>query len=153
MPLKNYTSKQSASRSISYIEQKLAQHGVTHILKEYSGDGRVIGISFIVNLNGRDIPFKLPSNIEACQRILEQNLGPRARPETWAKIPAQAERTAWKILFDWVEAQMAMIELAQVDLLEVFMPYMFDPVKKKTVYKIAAENNFQRLLPATEEML
>ena len=35
-----------------------------------------------------------------------------------------ARRVAWRIVRDWLRAQMAMIEADAVDLAEVFMPYM-----------------------------
>ncbi len=146
--IKNYTSSISVDRSVSYIEKKLVQHGARDILKRFGGDGRITGICFNMAVNGLTVPFQLPSKTAACEKILRENLSPRARPETHKKIKEQAERTSWKILSDWVEAQMAMIELAQVDFMEVFMPYMFDPTKEKTVYQIAAESNFKKLLPA-----
>jgi hypothetical protein len=150
MALKNYTSQVSAARSIEFIERKLVKHGARHILKEYTADGRVKGISFSIPLYNTDVPFRLPANVAACEKVLRDNLSPRATAETRKKVAAQAERTAWKILCDWVEVQMSMIELAQVDFMQVFMPYVFSESRGKTAYEIAAENNFQRLLPGEE---
>jgi hypothetical protein len=62
-------------------------------------------------------------------------MGPRTRPETKKKIPRQAERTAWKILSDWVEAQMAMIELSQIEITEVFLSYLYDHKTDQTFYE------------------
>ncbi len=107
--LKNYTSSVSAARSISYIEAKLAQNGARQILKLYDENARVEGMCFIIMLNGLEMPFKLPAKISECEKVLLANLSPRAKPETRKKVVQQAERTAWKILSDWVEAQMAMI--------------------------------------------
>ena len=146
--LKNYTSTVPAVRSISYIETKLAQNGARQILKLYDEESRVTGLCFIIPMNGRDMPFKLPANIEACERTLRANLSSRARPETKKKIVQQAERTAWKILLDWVEAQIAMIELAQVEVLEVFLPYVYDHSKQQTYFEKLKERNYRALLPA-----
>ena len=148
--LKNYTSQVSAARSIAFIESKLAQNGARQILKLYDTEGRVTGMCFMMKIDGREVPFKLPARIENCQKVLEENLSRRARPETRKKIPDQAERTAWKILSDWVEAQMAMIELAQIEVMEVFLPYVFDNTNKKTYFELLRENDFKALkaLPA-----
>lgn len=146
MALKNYTSTVPVARSISYIEQKLVQHQAKQILKLYTPDHAVKSLCFTVSVRGNDVHFQLPAKVVACESILLKNLSRRAKPETKNKIKEQAERTAWKILSDWVEAQMAMIELAQVDFLEVFMPYVFDPVKQMTLYEIAQESGFKRLL-------
>ncbi len=148
MALKNYTSSTSVSRSISFIESKLTQNGARQILKEYDPTGRVDCICFTIQLQGKDVHFKLPARIAQCEEILNRNLSRRARPETIRKLPAQAERTAWKILSDWVEIQMAMIELAQVEVMEVFLPYVYDCIKKQTFFEQIKESKYKALLPS-----
>ncbi|MDD5501939.1 MAG: hypothetical protein PHH26_00555 [Candidatus Thermoplasmatota archaeon] len=148
MSLKNYTSSVSASRSISYIEEKLVQHGAKQILKLYDGKQRVSGICFIMLYEGAEIPYKLPARLPECEKILRQNLSSRTRPETIQKLGEQAERTAWKILLDWVDAQMALIELSQVEMMEVFLPYVYDYQKRQTYFEALKEKGFKALLPA-----
>jgi hypothetical protein len=148
MALKNYTSTVSAMKSIGYIERKLVSNGARQIMKEYDSVGRAECISFVIEVKGRDVPFKLPAKIDACERVLLSMRGPRAREETLKKVGEQAERTAWKILSDWVDAQMAMIELAQVEVLEVFMPYIYDPAKRQTLFEVMKEKGFRGFLPA-----
>lgn len=147
MALKNYTSQTPARNSILFIEQKLAVNGARQILKTYDVEGRVTAICFMMEISGLQVQFKVPARVEACQRVLEDNLSSKCKPETRRKVPAQAERTAWKILSDWVEAQMAMIELAQVDMMEVFLPYILPGAGEKTLYELSKENNFKKLLP------
>jgi hypothetical protein len=38
----------------------------------------------------------------------------------------QAERVAWRIVKDWVEAQMAILESEMVQMDEIFLPYMLN---------------------------
>lgn len=144
--LKNYTSTVPAERSIAYIEKSLAQHGASMIVKVYDDDGAVTSIAFEIECKGKNLAFRLPSQIEACAKTLEANLPRRARPETVRRIGEQAARTAWKILADWVDAQMAMIDLAQVELLEVFLPYTYDPVKRQTYFQSIKARGFTALL-------
>jgi hypothetical protein len=146
--LKNYTSSVSAERSISFIESKLAHHGAKSILKEYDANKQVSGVSFIIPVNGADLPFKLPARIAECEKILLGQLSSRSRPETKKKISEQAARTAWKIQADWIEAQMAMVELAQVEITEVFLPYLFNFQTQKTAFQTFKEKGFKNLLPA-----
>ena len=145
--LKNFTSKIPAARSISFIEAKLAQHGARKILKMYDDEKRVEGICFSIPVDGTDMSFKLPANIAECEKVLMANLSSRAQPATRKKIPQQAERTAWKILSDWVEVQMAMIELAQVEILEVFLAYVFDSQTEQTFFEGLKKQNYKALLP------
>jgi len=146
VPLKNYTSTIGSGRSISWIEDKLARHGARQILKEYTADGRVASISFIIYSNGIELPFHLPARIAACEKVLRGEIR-RPRSDTYKKVSEQAERTAWKILADWVDAQMAMVELSQVDIIEVFLPYLFDRQHKQTFYESLQARGFQKALP------
>lgn len=145
--MKNYTSSISADRSIAYIENKLAEHKATMIVKMYSPAGKVDAICFTVRLGEVDMPFRLPSQVAACGRTLRANMR-RARPETLRKLGEQAHRTAWKILADWVDAQMAMIELSQVELMEVFLPYVYDIKRKQTYFQAIKARGFAGLLEA-----
>jgi hypothetical protein len=147
MALKNYTSETPATTSISRIETKLAVSGANQILKMYDKDGIVEGIAFIMPINGSGMSFKLPARVKECEQILKSKIK-RPRENTYKKIAKQAERTAWKIVLDWVEAQMAMIELSQVEFIEVFMPYLYDHSQNKTYFEIVKEKGFQKLLPA-----
>jgi len=155
MPLKNYTSSVPANKSISYIEMKLAKHGANQILKQYDGFGKVSALSFSIAVptesgvpQSNVINFRLPVRLSECESILRSETTQRTRTETLKKIPAQAERTAWKILSDWVDAQMAMIELAQVEIAEVFMPYVICARSGETLYELAKRNDFKRMLPS-----
>ena len=148
MPLKNYTSSIAASRSISFIENKLASCGAQQIMKSYDDRQMVKSICFVIPVDGNNMPFMLEAQVAECEKVLEGMLTQRARPETRKKIPAQAERTAWKILADWVEAQMARIELSQVDFMQMFMHCLFDESKNQTLYQILKSKGFQKLLPA-----
>lgn len=146
--LKNYTSTVPAAKSIAYIESRLAQHKANMIVKLYSPEGKVDAIAFTVKIGEVDMPFRLPAQLAACESTLKAHIGRRARPETIKKLAEQAERTAWKIVADWVDAQMAMIELAQVELLEVFLPYVYDHSKRQTYFQSIKERGFKALLPA-----
>ncbi len=143
--LKNYTSMVPVSRSMAFIESKLVQNGAKAVLKTYGENKRVEAMCFSLEIDGRPVRFKLPARVANCEAVLLANLSPRARPETVKKIPDQAVRTAWKIVSDWVEAQMAMIELAQIEVMEVFMPYVFDG--KQTYYEIVKKKGYKALLP------
>jgi len=53
---------------------------------------------------------------------------------------------AWKIILDWVEVQIALIELSQVEFLEVFMPYLYDYSTEQTYFEKVKSNNYKTLL-------
>lgn len=148
MPLKNYTSQVAAAQSIAYIERNLVQRGAKQIMKTYDPQGRVDALHFIIPINGHDVAFRLPARVDACERVLMADTSPRTKRETLKKIPEQAQRTAWKIASDWIEAQMAMIDLAQVEFAEVFLSYVYDPAKRQALYEQAKERGVAGFLPA-----
>ena len=50
---------------------------------------------------------------------------------------AQAERTAWRNIRDWVLAQMALVESCDAEMDEVFLPYLTDG-RGNTLYEVYA---------------
>jgi len=58
MPIKNYTTKVPASRSIQEIQDMLVKHGATDFLFQYEqGTGRIKALKFILPLHDRQVPF------------------------------------------------------------------------------------------------
>jgi len=65
------------------------------------------------------------------------------------RLRAQAVRVAWRILKDWVAAQMAILETEMVKLEQIFLPYVETP-DGRTVYERLAESRFLQLPPGSE---
>jgi hypothetical protein len=145
MNLKNYTSETPAINSMGRIEKCLVQAGATDISKRYN-DGICTAITFRMMIKLQPVFFKLPARVEACFDVLWKEIK-LPRPDSRQRVKAQAERTAWKIISDWVEVQLSMIMLEQADALEVFLPYAYDPQNDTTFYHRLKENNFKALLP------
>lgn len=141
--IKNYTSSVAASKSVAHIEDQLVSHGAYNILKIYD-DKKLDGIAFIIKIEGKEIPFQLPSNIKEVEKIFF-NRHKNSCQSVLSRVPAQAERTAWKIISDWVDIQMAMVELKQVEFAAVFMHCIYDHSKKETFYQKFKKNNFLML--------
>ena len=53
----------------------------------------------------------------------------------------QAERVAWRILKDWVEAQMALLDIEMVRFEEIFRPYI-ETSSGQTIYERLEERQF-----------
>lgn len=119
--IKNYTSKVPFERTIGQIESLLASIGANKIEKSY-GEGKPNGIKFEIELNSRQIKFEIPLKIEEVKKILRETY--RTRPKTW--VEDQTMRTAWRITFDWVASQVVMIQLRQVEIVQVFLPYVIN---------------------------
>lgn len=142
MNLKNYTSSVPIERTIYHIEQLLASAGVSGIIKDYD-KGELTALCFKVVLPvGKTVTVRLPVNHEAVYQILLKSIK-RQRQGTIEKLKEQAMRTSWKLMKDWVEIQLSLIQMQQVDFLQVFLPYVWDG--KRTFYTALKEQNYLAL--------
>jgi hypothetical protein len=136
-PLLNYTTSISVEKTASQIMEILARHGATAVLLEYDRPGEVGAISFKVKTSGGgECGFRLPTNWRATQVALYSN--PKTRR---LATEAQARRVAWRIVKDWVEAQMALLETGMVKMEQIFLPYMVAN-DGRTFYEVLAAQRF-----------
>lgn len=137
MAIKNYTSKKSAVATAAEIEDLLIKHGAKMIQKDIT-NGNISAFRFVVGTAVGLIPIQLPVNVEAVYKILQKD---RKTNRAVKVTMEQAERTAWRCLYDWTAAQMALIEIGMVKLEQVFLPYV---VYKdgRTLYEAAAAKGF-----------
>ena len=135
MPLLNYTTSINADRTIQEIQSCLARHGAKAIINEYDDNGYIIALSFAIELNDQKIGFKLPCDWRPVQQILEKD---RKVPKR-LKTQEQALRVAWRIIKDWVDAQMAIVETKMVKIEEVFLPYAVQR-NGRTLYENTVES-------------
>lgn len=124
MPILNYTTSVSVERSVAEIQKKLVKASASAILSEYE-NGVISHISFKVKTEHGDISFRLPANIDGVFAAL--------RRDNKAIKREQANRVAWRIVKDWVEAQLAIIEAGMATLPQVFLPYA--QTRNGTVYE------------------
>lgn len=80
---------------------------------------------------------------EHCLNTRQQRNGTKQR------IQEQAERTAWKLVQDWIEVQVSMIVMKQAESLEVFMPYIWDG--RQTYFEYSRAQQFKALPEASTE--
>lgn len=146
--VKNYTSTVPAMRSISYIENRLVKHGARDIFKRYGPEGELSEICFSIQTEGRRVPFQLPARVNRVEKVLKGEIK-RPRPDTIKRIKAQAERTAWKLISDWVDIQLSLVELGQAELMEVFLPYIYDAAKEQTFFECMKEGKYKLLAEIT----
>lgn len=125
MPIKNYTTKIDCYQSIGEIQGVLARHGARKIMIDYGESGQPDGIAFAIQSGQTAQMFILPANVDGVEIVFKKQ-----------KVKAdrqQAERTAWRNVRDWIMAQMAFIESGNVQMDEIFLPYLTDG--KKTLYQ------------------
>lgn len=134
MNVKNYTSSVDAHISMAKIEKMLVEIGASNINKKYS-DKICTGITFLYHdtIINQSLAFNLKAQTDECFNILWKEIK-RPRSDTKYQTTLQANRTAWKILSDWVEIQVSMILLGQAKPLQMFLPFVYDVAKDETLY-------------------
>jgi hypothetical protein len=160
MYLKNYTSDVPVSQTVHRIEQVLIRCGVSGITKEYGPNAEVSALTFHIKFEGdKTVAIRLPANRDAAWNALwiayvdGDKLNSDGTALYWntrkkkvkGDFKDQAERTAWKLVQDWVEVQMSMIQMKQADFVQVFLPYVWDGTQ--TYYQKLKGTGFRALLP------
>lgn len=134
MPLKNYTTQVPANRSVQEIQEMLQKHGASGVLLEYEqGTGRIRALSFKIEFDGNPIGFKLPLNWRQAKEVMKRERNRKAHDDDYCY------RVAWRIIRNWLEQQLAIIEIEQAQLQQIFLPYMVQK-NGKTLYDNILEN-------------
>ena len=132
MAILNYTTTVDSFKTVSEIEYILMKHKAKSIMKDYDGE-TITGLSFLIDTGVQQIPVRLPVKIDECLEVLKKEK--RENPRKQIKdTRQQAERVAWRILKDWVEAQMALLDIEMVRFEEIFLPYI-ETTNGKTIYE------------------
>jgi len=152
MSLKNYSTTISAVQTIMEIEDILSRHKVTDIWKIYDTEGSIIALNFVVYTEFGKLAFKLPVNVEAVGYILKNDKKNKRINLSKNQVgdKAVAQRIAWRIIKDWIDSQMALVDISMVKLEEVFLPYVYDFKKNQSLYEAFKERKYAGLLMEAE---
>ena len=148
VPLLNYTTKIPAEQTSAEIMSILVKKGATEILTHYGPGGMATGLKWRMETATGTLGFSLPINTDAVFEILTRDRVMKTNP---AARMQQANRTAWRIIKEWILAQMALIETEMVTVEEVFLPYML--TGKQTLYQALSNGDLKMLPGADLDML
>lgn len=142
MGLLNYSTKIPADVTAGEVQRILARHGAKAVMISYDQNGSAESLTFQVKNGSLSLGFSLPIEPDAVLGVLEDqyNKGQLRRNQPRPNRE-QAVKVAWRILKDWVEAQMAILETRMVTMEQIFLPYMVIR-DNKTVYELMVEQGF-----------
>lgn len=140
MALLNYTTTITAAKTAGEMQAALAKHGAAQVSVVYAS-GEPVGIAFTIDTEFGLRDFQLPANVSGVEATIQ-------RQQRSGQLPARqiyrgkehARRVAWRILKDWLLAQLAIIEAGMTSLDEVMLPYMLTAPGKTVVeaYRVSA---------------
>lgn len=128
MPILNYTTKIRPDRTVSEIQNMLAAKGANRVSIDYEA-GRISAVVFSLDVTGHPVDFRLPAKPEGVLAALKKQ-----RVASTYQTKEHAESVAWRIVKDWISAQLALVEAEQAAMAEVFLPYAV--VNGQTVFKM-----------------
>lgn len=126
MAVENYTTKIAATKTAGEIQELLARAGAAKIMLDYD-QGRPVGVAFAIATEQGPQGFALPVDVEAMHRLLVTEKRAGRLPgisEPMANDRAHAERVAWRVIFEWLRAQLTLIATRMVTFDRVMLPYL-----------------------------
>lgn len=124
---KNYTTKIEPRQSVAECQELLADAGAAGIAVEFT-DRIPSALSFRLETPRGVLTYVLPVNIDGMRKVLTRanfdSLHTTAATVAKYRTREHAARVAWRVVRDWLDAQLALVaaEIVQID--EVMIPYL-----------------------------
>jgi hypothetical protein len=135
----NYTTKIPARRTVQECMTLLADAGADAVAAQYR-EKQPVGLSFQLETPLAGVQtFAMPVNVDGVQRRLAAaNAQGQLRSDGHSNksflTREHALNVAWRVIRDWLEAQLAIIAAELVSLDEVMLPYL-QVAPSKTLYQ------------------
>jgi hypothetical protein len=141
MALKNYTTDVPVMRSLQEIQAILGKAGARSMSVDYDDKGAPVAVSFVLMLDGFPQSYRLPRDSNGALRALRAEKSKDMRPSY--RTEAHAERVSWRILKDWLDAQLALVQCTQAESAQAFMPYATQD--GRTLFEVYREQRQKQL--------
>lgn len=141
--LKNFSTEIKVESTMYEIEFLLSKHGVTHIFKMFDSGGRPEALAFKCLIRNQLLAFKLPMELDKIMQVFKKQVEAGKLPKRYLEDREQARRTGWRIIKDWLDSQMSLIQVNLVTIDQVFLPYLYDERKNKTMYEMLRDRDFK----------
>jgi hypothetical protein len=118
----NYTTTIRPEKTAAECLAILGRGGAGAVAVTYA-DRKPTGIAFTLDTPAGQRSFDLPVNVDGVYAALAKAAKTGGIPPRYSSRE-QAERTAWRIIKDWLEAQVAIIDAQMASLDQVMLPYL-----------------------------
>ena len=152
------STKISAEKTASEIMSALVKAGVSAVHTEYK-DKKVVALSFSVEVNAdvdyratHTVPFRLPVRADALFCYFQNRRDSYNQREAIERDRAKAERVAWRQIYRWILAQLALVETGMVKVEEVFLPYAQTDIDETLFQKLESAGFEQITAPKFEQI-
>jgi len=140
--IKNFSTTISVEKTIAEIEKMLSMYGATRIMKEYDADGNPNKLVFAIMTEFGEMPVKLPLNADKVLDVFKVQVSDKKLPKRYWNDMEQAHRVGWRIIKDWLDAQLTLLNIQMVKVHEIFLPYAYDSKHDQTLFQKMEEQGF-----------
>lgn len=122
----NYTTTIQVHQTVSECQSILAAAGASSAAVHFE-DGQPCGLSFSLKTPHGVRAFTLPVNIDGMQRVLAAEARKGLRIHTkGVRVDSRehATRVAWRVVKDWLEANLALIAAQMATIDEIMLPFL-----------------------------
>lgn len=145
--IKNYTTTIDPHKTVGEIVMLLSLAGARQVGTEYSEEQKPVAITFTMSGFSTENAayYRVFPDVDGVFAVLNDQPG-LSRP---SKTVEHAEKVAWRILKDWLDAQLAFIQAQKARMEQVLLPFLVTG-NGKTLYELLANNpdavsSFKRL--------
>jgi hypothetical protein len=142
--IKDFSTEVPVSRTIAEIEKMLTKYGASHIMKEYEGE-LPVRLVFAINTEHGKLGVRLPVQPEQILKVFKLQVSDGKLPRKywdgdWAT--EQAHRVAWRIVKEWLDAQLTLLNVDAAKIEEIFLSYVYNERLDMTVYEMLEKGKF-----------
>lgn len=114
----NKTTTVSAEKTVMEIQSMLASVRASALMIDYT-DGKPEAIAFKLVRGEQPIAFRLPANWQGIMAAMKKD---KSIPRRLV-CEDQARRVSWRVVRDWLRAQLTLIEAGAATIEEVMLPW------------------------------
>ena len=149
----NYTTTIPVHQTVIECQSILAASGASSASVHFE-DGQPSGLSFSLKTPHGQRNFTLPVNVDGAQAVLAKMIRtnpPHVSRSALDKLRSRehAAKVAWRVVKDWLEANLALIAAQMATIDEVMLPYLHVEVggEEKTLFEHYKAQEQAALLP------
>lgn len=120
----NRTTTIACEKTVGEIQAMLAGVRASQMMLDYDADGKPCSLAFRLQREGQAMAFRLPCDWQGVLRALKRER--RGIPQRLLTSD-HAKRVAWRIIKDWLRAQLSLIESGASTIEEVMLPWAITP--------------------------
>lgn len=131
MALLNYSTSIAVEKTLGEIQAILVKHQCRGTQTRYSPTGEITSLAFSLQTDLGERDYLLPVNVDGVAATLKAEKNANRLPglpwrvvEDERALRQQAARVSWRIMKDWIEAQLAIIQSRTISLEQVMLPFM-----------------------------